>query len=346
MRAWLFICFLLAPVAAPGHAQQPGQASPPPPSTTGEAGLVEGDVYLRMQNGDVRRMASGQVYLVPDSVLTALAPLCAVRESRRTQYVRLRRPVRLAYDSARSARGGMRSALLDRADSAAAAAAAALVPARQAEADIVARLSAQRAAQRAEAHYVFDAVAPGDYALYSDANLPNSLFGLPYLWFVPIRVTPGRQTRDLDNTNMAPVLFDRASAAAWAACLTPRRPQTVPDSVGAIKAVEERPVLINREEVQRELRRRYPSVLRGSGGSVIVRMRILEDGSVDVETVEALNLSVRLEALENSTIEKVRRETESAAEMVAERMRFSPATIDGRAVKVWVTQPLTFQSSR
>lgn len=345
MRAWLFICFLLlVPVAAPGHAQQPGQPSPPPPSTTGEAGLVEGDVYLRMQSGDVRRMASGQVYLVPDSVLTALAPLCAVRESTRTRYVRLRRPVRLAYDSARSARGGTRSALLARADSAAAAAAAALVPARQAEADIVARLSAQRAAQSwAEAHYVFDAVAPGDYALYSDANLPNSLFGLPYFWFVPIRVTPGRQTRDLDNTNMAPVLFDRASAVAWAACLTPRRPPAVPDSVGARKAVEERPVLINREEVQRELRRRYPSALRGSGGDVTVRMRILEDGSVDVETVEALNLRVREEALNNNTLEKVRRETESAAEMVAERMRFSPATIDGRAVKVWVNQPLTFR---
>lgn len=98
-----------------------------------------------------------------------------------------------------------------------------------------------------------------------------------------------------------------------------------------LSAVEEQPDLSNRAEVGRLIARNYPPLLRDAGvtGSVTLRMRVLEDGHVDPESI----------SIENSTHEAFG----DAAKRVVERMRFRPAKVGGKAVKVWVTLPVTFQ---
>jgi protein TonB len=98
-----------------------------------------------------------------------------------------------------------------------------------------------------------------------------------------------------------------------------------------LSAVEEQPELSNRSEVARQLSRNYPPLLRDAGvvGTVTVRMRVMENGSVDPSSV----------SIENSTHEAFG----DAARRVVERMRFRPAKVGGKAVKVWVTLPVTFQ---
>ncbi|HET7233038.1 MAG TPA: TonB family protein [Longimicrobium sp.] len=327
MRTLLILCILLFTRTSLAHAQAGTPRQAPP-----AAGAVEGDVYLRMQNGDIRKMAAGRVHLVPDSVVRSLVAACEVRDSSRKRYVRLRRPIRLAYDEARGARGDARARFLARADSATTAAVAALEPGRRAENEIIAQVAAQRAAQTGmEAHYTFEGVAPGQYWLYSDTDLP-------YYWFAPVRTAGERVKRDLDNSNVTRVVVDKTYMTAADVCAHTRE---VPDVPGDHRDVEERqPALANRSEVQRALWHRFPRALRSSGsdGSVTVRFKILENGRVDPETVEAIESSVPEAA--------ARAETEAAAELVAEGMRFDPALIDGRPVKVWVTIPITFHSAR
>lgn len=98
-----------------------------------------------------------------------------------------------------------------------------------------------------------------------------------------------------------------------------------------ISAVEERPDLTNRSDVARSLSRNYPPLLKDAGitGTVTIRMRIMEDGRVDPASIQ----------VENSTHDAFA----DAARKVVERMRFRPAKVGGRPVKVWITLPVTFQ---
>jgi protein TonB len=98
-----------------------------------------------------------------------------------------------------------------------------------------------------------------------------------------------------------------------------------------ISAVEERPDLTNRSDVARSLSRNYPPLLKDAGitGTVTIRMRIMEDGRVDPASI----------SVENSTHDAFG----DAARKVVERMRFRPAKVGGRPVKVWITLPVTFQ---
>jgi protein TonB len=111
--------------------------------------------------------------------------------------------------------------------------------------------------------------------------------------------------------------------------------RTAPPDEGTyeLSAVEEQPALSNGAEVQRQLSRQYPPLLRDAGvvGTVTLRMRVLENGTVDPESI----------SVENSTHEAFA----DAAKRVVERMRFRPAKVAGKAVKVWVTLPVTFQLS-
>jgi TonB family protein len=98
-----------------------------------------------------------------------------------------------------------------------------------------------------------------------------------------------------------------------------------------LSAVEVQPQLQNRDEVQRMLARTYPPALRDSGvvGHVTVSFRILEDGTVDPEGI---------------TVEQASRpEFAPAAVACVRTLRFSPARIGGRAVKVWVHLPITYK---
>jgi len=325
-----FCCMLLlaqvSPAAGQTRREPPRPAAPatqaPPPAV----GVVEGDVFLRLQDGTTRQMPGGLVYLIPGAVRTALAPLCTDLDSTRSQYRRLRRPIRVAYDSARRARGRTQATWRARADSAAAVAAAALPPVKQVEAAILERLHAQRATQTGTTgHFTFDSVAPGEYALLSDADSA-------YFWFAPVRVAAGRQTLDLDNSNFFSVDLDRASSITVAVCTLASK-AAGGDVATEGRSTQEGPALINRTTVRDELLRRSPQAFRGVSATVRVRFRILEDGSVDPETVEAVGSSLP---------PSLRAEVEAAAEMVAETMRFTPGMVDGRPVRVWVTQPISF----
>ncbi|HYH83618.1 MAG TPA: TonB family protein [Longimicrobium sp.] len=109
------------------------------------------------------------------------------------------------------------------------------------------------------------------------------------------------------------------------------RTQPPDEGTYELSAVEEQPELSNRSEVARQMSRNYPPLLRDAGvtGTVTIRMRVNEDGRVDNESI----------SVENSTHEAFG----DAARRVVERMRFRPAKVGGRAVKVWVTLPVTFQ---
>ena len=326
----VFSVLLLAqvrPVLGQTRSEAPRPAAPATQAPAPALGVVEGDFYLRMGDETIRQMPGARVYLVPGAVRTAMAPVCTALDSARSQYRRLRRPIRIAYDSARGARGRVQATWRARADSAAAVAAAALPPVKQAEAEILERLHAQRATQTGTTgHFTFDSVAPGEYLLFSDTDTA-------YFWFAPIRVAAGRQTRDLDNSNFFTLEFDRASSITHGACLLAPR-DAAADAGAEGRSERQAPELINRSWVGAELGRRTPQAFRGMGGSVVVRFRILEDGSVDPESVEAVGASLP---------ESLRAEVEAAAEMVVEGMRFRPGMVAGRPVRVWVTQPISFR---
>lgn len=112
--------------------------------------------------------------------------------------------------------------------------------------------------------------------------------------------------------------------------------RTTPPDQGTydLESVQEKPSLSNASEVQRTLSRSYPPLLRdaGVGGQVQVKMRVNEDGRVDASSIEILDTSHEAFG--------------EAARRVVERMRFRPAKVDGRAVKVWVILPVTFQVPR
>jgi TonB family protein len=99
-----------------------------------------------------------------------------------------------------------------------------------------------------------------------------------------------------------------------------------------LSAVTQQPRLVNAGVVQRALDSAYPQLLRNGGvtGTVTLRFAIAEDGSVLRETV----------GVENST----HPDFEAASRSVVYVMRFAPAKVQGRPVRVWVTLPISFQA--
>ena len=97
------------------------------------------------------------------------------------------------------------------------------------------------------------------------------------------------------------------------------------------RLVEEQPELINRAAVSGALSREYPRALRAIGqtGTVRLRFRVMEDGTVDRPTV----------AVERYT----HPDFSEAAVRVVYRMRFRAARVGGKPVPVWVTIPVNFQ---
>ena len=109
--------------------------------------------------------------------------------------------------------------------------------------------------------------------------------------------------------------------------------ETPPDvGVYDISSVEVKPTLSNGSDVSRALERNYPPLLRdaGVGGTVTLSFRVNEDGRVDPSTIEVVSS-------ENEQFS-------DAAKKVVERMRFRPAKVNDRPVKVLVSLPITFQA--
>lgn len=50
-------------------------------------GSIEGDVYLVMQSGDVRKMAASRVHLISQEAARRMAPLCEARDSATAHYL-------------------------------------------------------------------------------------------------------------------------------------------------------------------------------------------------------------------------------------------------------------------
>lgn len=101
-----------------------------------------------------------------------------------------------------------------------------------------------------------------------------------------------------------------------------------------LSAVEELPRPTNSSDFQRQLARNYPPLLRDAGvtGTVQVRFRVLEDGRVDGESIQ----------ITNSTHEQFNDPTMRAVRA----LRFRPARVNGRPVKVWVEQPIQWTVAR
>lgn len=90
------------------------------------------------------------------------------------------------------------------------------------------------------------------------------------------------------------------------------------------------PQLLNAAEITRLSDENYPAVMRDSSINlgVLVRLRVMPDSTVDPASV---------------TVERSWKPQFAAPALaVAPRMRFSPATIDGRPVPVWIQTTLSF----
>jgi TonB family protein len=94
--------------------------------------------------------------------------------------------------------------------------------------------------------------------------------------------------------------------------------------------LDDPPELTNGAEVWQALARAYPRRLRDArvGGAAMARMRITAEGSVDPATVRVLWAT--------------RPEFGAAALQVAQRMRWRPATVEGRPVAAWTLLPVTY----
>jgi TonB family protein len=111
--------------------------------------------------------------------------------------------------------------------------------------------------------------------------------------------------------------------------------RTTPPDEGTyeLSAVEEQPRPTNIADLRRQLERNYPPLLRDARvtGTVQVRMRVMEDGSVDAGSIQITSSSH--EQFNDPTIRSV------------QRLRFRPAKVNGRPVKVWVELPIQWQVS-
>lgn len=81
----------------------------------------------------------------------------------------------------------------------------------------------------------------------------------------------------------------------------------------------------------RYLERNYPPLMRDAGvvGDVVLRFRVLEDGSVDSASVQVLSSSH--ERFDDPSVRSAR------------ILAFHPARVNGRPVKVWTILPIRFQ---
>lgn len=95
--------------------------------------------------------------------------------------------------------------------------------------------------------------------------------------------------------------------------------------------VEELPRIRNAATFTRYLERNYPPLMRDAGvtGDVVLRFRVLRDGSVDSASVQVLSSSE--EGFDAPSIRSVR------------VLSFHPARVNGRPVKMWTVLPIRFQ---
>ncbi|HEX7242637.1 MAG TPA: TonB family protein [Longimicrobiaceae bacterium] len=99
-------------------------------------------------------------------------------------------------------------------------------------------------------------------------------------------------------------------------------------------AVEERPALRNAAEMQRVLQRLYPDLLREAGvaGTTSLQFVVGPDGRVEEGSVQVVSTSNPAFA--------------EPSVKAAERFRFRPAKVGGRAVRVLISMPIAWTLDR
>lgn len=143
----------------------------------------------------------------------------------------------------------------------------------------------------------------------------------------------------VERARFAPASVDRRTVPVWVmlpvqlgrgALARPNGTPTDPDAPH-FTPYTVKPVLINRNVVQRALVREYPRELSsvGVGGIVQVWVQIDEQGAVTRALVKQTSSSAPLDA---------------AALRVARIMRFTPAEKQGRKTAVWISLPIVFQT--
>ncbi|MGI9189233.1 MAG: energy transducer TonB [Longimicrobiaceae bacterium] len=113
---------------------------------------------------------------------------------------------------------------------------------------------------------------------------------------------------------------------------TAKREEPADAGVYNINVVEERPKIRNGADIQRQISRQYPPLLRDSGvnGNVVLQFVVSESGNVEPGSVTVVSAS-------HDAFGDVARK-------ITDRMKFSPAKVGGRAVRVMVTFPVTFNT--
>jgi TonB family protein len=123
-----------------------------------------------------------------------------------------------------------------------------------------------------------------------------------------------------------PITWRVDSAAIAAAAAAGERPQGLREGEYELSQVEVLPRLLNASEFQRAMARHHPDIPDHPPEAVAVRVRFLvrEDGSVR----------------EPSVLHSPDPRFDEATLRVTRVLRFTPALLNGRAVKVWVEQPI------
>jgi protein TonB len=98
-----------------------------------------------------------------------------------------------------------------------------------------------------------------------------------------------------------------------------------------VEAVEERPALRNAAEMQRVLQRLYPDLLRDAGIAGQTQLRFVVDEEGRVEPGSVVVVSATHQGFEAVSLR------------AAEKFRFRPAKIGGRAVRVVINMPITWK---
>ena len=103
------------------------------------------------------------------------------------------------------------------------------------------------------------------------------------------------------------------------------------DGVHTVDVVEERPALRNTAEMQQVLQRLYPDLLRDAGISGQTQLQFVVDAEGRVEPGSVTVVSATHPGFEAPSLR------------AAERFRFRPAKIGGRAVRVVINMPITWK---
>ena len=204
---------LILSVLAMSAAILPAQRSKPVAGT--RSATLEGDVYLMMKSGDLKKAAGQTVYLLRLAPETQGAIALACKTTVDAHEVSVARVAKAQASLEQAQRENMKAEVqLDLArDLTAAQLSLKEVPQRVDEETFldVSRSRVDSAKTGINAHYRFANLRPGRYILFAQWPIGDH----SYEWWVPVDLKPGRSIVDLDHTSVAEDPFQSRCAAPW-----------------------------------------------------------------------------------------------------------------------------------